>query len=81
MSGWRWSSARTWTGLVVENSYVASQEFEGLRLAHEKQIAAGWKASFTYTPGDVRLVIVDGKGQPVDLGDVTHPDQPARRRP
>ncbi len=23
------SAARTWTGLVVENSYVASQEFQG----------------------------------------------------
>ena len=34
---------RSWTGLAVDNSYVASQEFEEKRLAHEKQRAAGWR--------------------------------------
>lgn len=64
-------ASTSWTGLVVNNSYVASQEFEEKRLAHEAQAAAGWKAKLTYSPGIARLVIIDGAGQPVDLGDVT----------
>jgi len=62
---------RSWTGLVVENSYVASQEFEAKRLAHRAQQAAGWQAVLTYLPGVARLVIVDGARGPVDLGDVS----------
>jgi nitrogen fixation protein FixH len=61
---------RSWTGLVVDNSYVASQEFEEKRLAHNAQLAAGWRATLTYLPGAARLVIVDGAKAPVDLGDV-----------
>ena len=62
---------RSWTGLVVDNSYVASQEFEEKRLAHEAQRAAGWEAVLTYRPGAARLVIVDGARRPIDLGDAT----------
>ena len=64
-------ASTSWTGLVVSNSYVASQEFEQKRLAHEAQQAAGWKASLTYSPGILDLIILDGGGNPVDLGDVT----------
>jgi len=62
---------RSWTGLTVENSYVASQEFEEKRIAHEKQRAAGWRATLSYLPGAARLVIVDGGERPIDLGDVS----------
>lgn len=61
-------SSTSWTGLVVKNSYVASQEFEEKRIAHEQQVAAGWQASFTYTPGVARLIVTDSAGSPVDLG-------------
>lgn len=80
---------RSWTGLVVENSYVASQEFEKKRLAHQAQQGAGWQAVLTYLPGVARLVIVDGARGPVDLGDVSirinrpvggHDDQTASLR-
>jgi nitrogen fixation protein FixH len=64
-------ASRSWTGLVVNNSYVASQEFEEKRLAHEAQRAAGWQATLTYSPGLARLVIVDGTRAPIDLGDVS----------
>lgn len=64
-------SSTSWTGLVVQNSYVASQEFEEKRIAHEKQQAAGWQASFTYAPGIARLIVKDGAGNPVDLGPVS----------
>lgn len=62
---------RSWTGLVVPNSYIASQEFEEKRLAHEAQRAAGWRATLTYLPGAARLVIIDGARGPIDLGDVS----------
>ena len=62
---------RSWTGLVVDNSYVASQQFEEKRLAHKAQQAAGWQAVLTYLPGVARLVIVDGARGPIDLGDVS----------
>jgi nitrogen fixation protein FixH len=62
---------RSWTGLVVDNSYVASQQFEEKRLAHQAQQAAGWQAVLTYLPGVARLVIVDGARGPIDLGDVS----------
>jgi nitrogen fixation protein FixH len=64
-------ASTSWTGLVVSNSYVASQEFEDKRIAHEAQKAAGWQATLTYSPGTARVVIVDGTGQPIDLGSVT----------
>jgi len=63
-------SATSWTGLVVENSYVASQQFEEKRIAHDKQLAAGWQSSFTYEAGMAQLIVRDGAGNPVDLGPV-----------
>jgi nitrogen fixation protein FixH len=64
-------SSTSWTGLVVQNSYVASQEFEDKRIAHQAQQAAGWNASFTYVTGRAELTIVDGTGAPLHLGTVT----------
>jgi nitrogen fixation protein FixH len=62
---------RSWTGLVVQNSYIASQEFEGKRLAHEAQQAAGWLPQITYGSGSIRFAVLDGTGRFVDLGPVT----------
>lgn len=64
-------ASTSWTGLVVKNSYVASQEFEDKRLAQEAQQAAGWQATFSYAPGVAKLLVVDAAGEPVDLGPVT----------
>jgi nitrogen fixation protein FixH len=64
-------ASTSWTGLVVTNSYVASQEFNDKRLAHQAQQAAGWQPTFTHASGLARLVIIDAAGQPVDLGMVT----------
>ena len=64
-------ASTSWTGLVVTNSYVASQEFEEKRLAHQDQRAAGWQAVFTYSPGLAKLVVSDGAGNPIDLVSVT----------
>lgn len=63
-------SARSWTGMVVDDPYIAGQQFETQRKAHDEQVRAGWSPDFLYAPGAARLVIVDGAGNPVDLGDV-----------
>ena len=63
-------SARSWTGMVVEDSYIAGQQFETQRKAHDEQAKAGWSPTFLYLPGAAKLVIVDGAGHPVNLGDV-----------
>lgn len=64
------SASTSWTGLVVKNSYVASQEYEEKRIAHEAQQAAGWQARFTYAAGVALLTVKDGIGNPVELGAV-----------
>lgn len=64
-------AATSWTGLVVDNSYVAGQEFESKRIAHEAQVAAGWRSTFTFVEGRALLRVIDGQGAPIDLGTVT----------
>jgi len=64
-------AATTWSGLVVPNSYVASQEFQARHDAMAAQHALGWMPHFSYVPGTVRFVIADAGGRPVDLGPVT----------
>lgn len=56
------SAARTWTGLVVENSYVASQEFQGKADALEAQNAAGWTISIAYEAGQIEVAARDTAG-------------------
>lgn len=60
-------SATSWTGLVVENSYVASQEFDDRRAAHQAQLDAGWTSRLSYAGATALLSVTDGTGQPVDL--------------
>lgn len=61
-------SSVSWTGLVVQNSYVASQEFEEKRLAHIAQQQAGWRASLAYAEGRALLSVVDASGLAIELG-------------
>jgi nitrogen fixation protein FixH len=61
-------SATSWTGLVVENSYVASQEFDDKRAAHQAQLDAGWTSSLNYVGDTAVLAVADGSGRPVELG-------------
>jgi nitrogen fixation protein FixH len=62
---------QSWTGLVVANSYVASQEFETKRMAHEAQRAAGWLPQLAYVSGLLHLAVLDAAGKTVDLGTVS----------
>jgi nitrogen fixation protein FixH len=60
-------ASRSWTGLVVKNSYVASQHFnEGLRAAREQR-KRGWKSSLTYESNHIQLSLRDRHNQPIVL--------------
>ncbi|WP_224702319.1 FixH family protein [Devosia aquimaris] len=65
------SSARTWTGLVVQNSYVASQEFQTIQDTIARQKAAGWTLKTSYESGLVRFTALDGSGAPLALTGVS----------
>lgn len=70
------SAVRTFPGLEVKNSYVASQQFDARRDAQE---ALGWQVRAEAADGLVALSILDAAGQPVEvakleatLGRATH---------
>ncbi|NDW46665.1 FixH family protein [Ruegeria sp. PrR005] len=61
------SAIKTFPGLEVKNSYVASQEFN-TRL-HEQE-ALGWSVRADAAGGLVTLSITDQAGQPVEVADL-----------
>ena len=62
-----WFASKSWTGLVVESSYVASQDFnDNLELARQ-QAARGWQDEIAYVDGHLSLTLTDQKGEPVQL--------------
>lgn len=70
------SAVKTFPGLEVKNSYVASQEFDDRRTAQE---ALGWSVYASANGGLVVLEITDEFGNPVEvshlnavLGRATH---------
>jgi nitrogen fixation protein FixH len=65
-----WLASESWTGLVVPNSYVASQNYN-LRLeAAREQKARGWREHIDYADDRLNLEIVDREGRPVLLDNV-----------
>lgn len=66
-----WNATRSWSGLVVQNTYVASQEFNG-KVAEAKAFAAsGIEGALTLEPGHVIYKVVDAKGAPLAADSVT----------
>ena len=70
------SAVRTFPGLEVKNSYVASQSFDRDRTAQQ---ALGWTVSASALGDQISLSIIDREGQPVQvsaldatLGRATH---------
>jgi nitrogen fixation protein FixH len=58
-------SQTSWTGLVVENSYVASQEFNGKIAEGRAQLAHGWRGQLDFQPGKVSYRLQDRAGSPI----------------
>lgn len=61
----------SWTGLVVKNSYVASQHYNERIANDEWQASLGWVDSFTYDDATVSLTVTDAAGRPLAIDSVT----------
>ena len=55
----------TFPGLVVENSYVASQHYDELLAKARAQEKHGWKPTLTAEGGTLRFALADAEGRPV----------------
>lgn len=64
-------ASTSWTGLVVHNSYVASQEFNEKAEAGKRQSARHWKHQVTFEPGRVGYRLNDGAGSPIHVNFAT----------
>ena len=60
-------SSTSWTGLVVENTYVASQQFNKKAEEGRAQAALGWTGKLIIAGGEVRYGLTDAGGKPVAL--------------
>lgn len=65
------SAMKSWTGLVVENSYVASQQFNTKQRNAKAQDAMGWQGGLDYIDGTLRFSLLDGSGAPLVAKTVT----------
>lgn len=63
-----YQAVKTFPGLEVKNSYVASQSFDADRKA---QLALGWNVSAKVEDDWLRLSIYDEQGKPVRVADLT----------
>ncbi|PWK63405.1 FixH family protein [Aminobacter sp. AP02] len=61
----------SWTGLVVQNTYVASQQFNEQVAEARAQAALGWKGTLTIANGEIRYGLVDASGTPIHAESVT----------
>ncbi|ANK88068.1 MULTISPECIES: FixH family protein [unclassified Rhizobium] len=64
-------ASSTWSGLVVENTYVASQEFNGKAAAMKAMAASGLEGALSIKGHEIRYDVHDGKGAPAIIDDVT----------
>ncbi len=55
----------SWTGLVVENSYVASQEYNGFIANERRQEKLGWDTRFGHDAIGLVFKVKDRAGAPV----------------
>ena len=62
-----YSAIKTFPGLEVKNSYVASQTFNERKAAQE---GLGWEVSAHHKGGLLTLAIIDPKGLPVEVADL-----------
>lgn len=62
-----YSAVSTFSGMVVDNSYVASQQFDERKAAQE---SLGWTVAADHTGGLLILRITDEDGVPVAVADL-----------
>jgi len=60
-------ASKTWTGLVVKNSYVASQDFNDHLEASRIQEKLGWQSTLSYENGALEFALMDKNDKPVNM--------------
>lgn len=66
-----WYASTSWSGLVVQNTYVASQEFNAKAASIRSMLATGIKAHLSVDGAQVRYVLTHPQIGPVDADTVT----------
>jgi nitrogen fixation protein FixH len=64
-------AAGSWPGLVVQNSYVASQEFNGKLRDAAHQADLGWSGDLSYEAGSLSFGLRDRQGKSIGISAVT----------
>src|SRR5215212_8676756 len=68
----------TFPGLVVENSYVASQHYDELLARAREQDKVGWRDDLKAVGGVLRFSLLEGTGVPLpDLSVIAHIGRPS----
>lgn len=65
------SAGSSWTGLVVKNTYVESQNFNERTAEYTRQGALGWHAEPTYSDGVFSIELQDSVGNAIRGATVT----------
>jgi nitrogen fixation protein FixH len=65
------AAVTNWTGLVVKNSYVASQQFNDKIAAHDEIAALGWRESARADNGQFLWSVTDADGKTVAARKIT----------
>jgi nitrogen fixation protein FixH len=63
-------ASTSWTGFVVKNSYVASQQFNEKAEWGRAQAALGWAGTLVVDGSAIRYRLVDRAGEPILLSSV-----------
>lgn len=64
-------ATRSWSGIVVEDTYIASQEFNSRAAEGRAQAALGWQSELAIADGTVRYRLTDLGGAAVWSNAVT----------
>ncbi len=64
------SAFRSWTGMVVESSYVASQQFNEKLAASRAQAALNWSVDLSHQDGRLIFGLRDDQGRAIKVEDV-----------
>lgn len=64
-------ASASWTGLIVKNSYVASQQFNERLAEGRAQAALGWTGALDVADGAITYRLTDASGGPVRVDAVT----------
>lgn len=66
-----WNASRSWSGLVVKNTYVASQQFNAKAAAAKAMAATGIKGELAVEGRSIRYTLSHPETGPVAVDEVT----------